>query len=105
MAFIASASASVNELSGQEVTIRGRVERQTPYGVYGASGVMVTLRSSSRGRSSPVYAGSDGMYYLNEIPPGRYALEVWPPGEETPRVYTIEVPAVPYFDIAPIVVR
>jgi hypothetical protein len=35
-----------------------------------------TLRGP-KGESSPVYTGSDGMYYFRSIPAGDYILEIW----------------------------
>lgn len=48
------------------------------------------------------YSGPDGMYYLQGIPPGTYALEVW---AGTPQRFSIEVPPRPWADVAPIQVR
>lgn len=95
-------ASSATAASAQQVTIRGRLERATPGGVYPAVGVAVTVYSSSIGRSNPTYAGTDGMYYIYNVPPGAYALEIWIPGAPTPMMFPIAVPFVPYFDIAPI---
>ena len=85
----------------QQVTVRGRLDRAGPYGLYPAVGVAVTVNSRTIGRSGTVYAGSDGMYYLY-VPPGPYLLEVWTVPEQSPMIFEIVVPAVPNFDIAPI---
>jgi hypothetical protein len=60
----------------------------------------VAVFSNMIGRSSPTYAGSDGFYYIYNVPPGQYVLEVW--NAPTPMTFTLVVPAVPYFDIAPL---
>jgi hypothetical protein len=68
-------------------TVRGRVIHSN-----GGPAVnyAVTITSPQRGRSSPVNVRADGMYYLFNIPPGPYRLEVWIPGQG-PRVYQIQV--------------
>jgi len=50
----------------------------------------VTLFNQSIGRSTPAYAGPDGMYYLYNVPPGFYYLEVWVT-PNTPIVYQVQV--------------
>ena len=57
----------------QAATLRGRIERNAGYPV---SYMKVTLKGQT-GESSPVYTGSDGMYYFKNIPAGDYTLEVW----------------------------
>ncbi len=85
----------------QQVTLRGLLQRTGPYGAYPATGIPVTVNSAVLGRSGAVYSGNDGMYYLY-VPPGQYALEVWNIPGGAPIVFSIGVPAVPYFDIAPV---
>ena len=86
-------------------TVRGRLVRKGPSGQYGAAGVQVTIYStdSKLGRSAAVYTGSDGMYYLNNIPPGPYQLEVWISKQQR-LTYNIQVRNQAFTDIAPIVV-
>lgn len=79
-------------------TVRGRVNR----GVYPAAYVQVTLWSQRIGRSAPTYTGQDGMYYLYNIPPGLYTVELW--CYKTPRTYTkIRIPPnLRNYDIPPL---
>jgi Carboxypeptidase regulatory-like domain len=78
-------------------TVRGRLVHSNGYP---AAGMAVTVYNQVVGRSSPAYAGRDGMYFLYNIPPGYYYLEVWlNPGK--PIVYQIQV-VEPYTDVAQI---
>ena len=52
-------------------TVRGRLLHINGYP---AAGVAVTVSNQQAGRSSPAYAGPDGMYYLYNVPPGYYYL-------------------------------
>ena len=84
-------------------TVRGRVDRRDGYGrVYPAVYVAVTLFQQGKGRSAPSYTGSDGMYYLYNVPPGTYNLEIWAYPNQPPIVYTIYVGDQPLTDIKPI---
>lgn len=84
-------------------TVRGRLERRDGYGrAYPAGYVAVTLFQDGRGRSAPAYTGADGMYYLYNVPPGTYALEIWASPNRAPIVYTIYVSNQPMTDIAAI---
>jgi hypothetical protein len=87
-------------------TVRGRLDRVNPQGFrYPATGVAVTVYNQYMGRSGASYAGPDGMYYLYNIPPGQYYLEVWISHDPRipPTVYPISVYE-PYSDVPPIVV-
>lgn len=87
-------------------TVRGRLDRVSPNGArYAATGVAVTIYDQSMGRTTPAYAGSDGFYYLYNIPAGSHYLEVWTSRDPNvpPTVYPINV-AEPLTDIPPIVV-
>jgi hypothetical protein len=101
IAVLALAVIPATPVDAQQVTLRGRVLRAGPYGAYTVSGIGVTVNSPSLGRSGAAYSGSDGMYYLY-VPPGAYTLEVWAVPGAAPMMFSIAVPAVPYFDIAPI---
>jgi hypothetical protein len=90
--FICSAVGAANA-----ATVRGRLLHQNGYP---AAGVAVTVYNQTMGRSSPAFAGADGMYYLYNIPPGNYYLEVWIYPNSPPVVYQIQV-AEPYTDIPP----
>lgn len=84
-------------------TVRGRLDRQGPYGIYPFSYVPVTLYSPIIRRTPPAYTGSDGMYYLYNIPPGDYTLEIWVQGfRYQPITYRIRVFNQRYTDIKPI---
>lgn len=87
-------------------TVRGRLDRVSPNGApYAATGVAVTIYDQSMGRTTPAYAGTDGFYYLYNIPAGSHYLEVWTSRDPSvpPTVYPISV-GEPYTDIPPIVV-
>lgn len=58
-------------------TVHGRLWRATPRGLYPASALAVTLYAPGRGRSVPAYSTAEGHFYLYNVPPGRYLLEVW----------------------------
>jgi hypothetical protein len=80
--------------------VRGRLFRVINGGSFRAPGIALTVFSPQMGRSSPAYSGPDGMYYLYNIPPGVYTLEVWVPN--SPMSYQIQVDGQAYTDIAPI---
>lgn len=86
-------------------TLRGRLDRRDSYGRnIPAAYVHVTLYSQQQGRSSPAYTGVDGMYYLYNVPPGSYTLEVWVYPNRPPLTYGIQVYNQPYTDIPPILI-
>ena len=39
--------------------------------------VAVRLNSNSKGASEFAYSGADGRYFIRNVPPGDYQLEVW----------------------------
>ena len=86
-------------------TVRGVLVRQGPKGDYPAAGVEVTLLAvgSNLGRSPKAYSGSDGMYYIRNVPSGKYKLELWV--DKLPLTYDIAVDRSPYTDVAPIIIR
>lgn len=86
-------------------TVRGRLLRQGPGGQYPAAGVQVTVYAvgSRLGRSAPAYSGSDGMYYLYNIPGGAYQLDIWM-SQRQHLTYNISVRNDGFTDIAPIVI-
>jgi hypothetical protein len=69
--------------------VRGRVSRVVNGQTVPVPGVAVTLYSQQMGRTSPSYTDASGMYYLNNVPPGVYYLEVWVSTQ--PLVYQIQV--------------
>ena len=87
-------------------TVRGRLDHIYPNGQRGpATGFAVTVYNPSRGRSNPSYTDQQGMYYLQNVPPGTYNLEIWVSTDPrvSPVVYVIEV-VDPYTDVPPILV-
>jgi hypothetical protein len=85
----------------QAATVRGRLIRRNTS--YPAPGIAVTVINSYGVRCSPAYTGADGMYYLFNIPPGPYYLEIWVYPGGAPMVYQIQVYE-PYTDMPQIVV-
>lgn len=56
--------------------------------------VAVRLNTPSRGPSEFAYSGADGSYYLKNIPPGSYQLEVWRGGKiAATTAVTVQEPA------------
>jgi hypothetical protein len=93
----------------QEVTIRGRIEREVaeaqkppvPY-------IRVTLSPMKAATDSRVaYTDSEGMYYFQKTKPGRYILKVWADPKEKKLLFEHEYevvkkkPSDTYFDIKP----
>lgn len=96
----------VGTASAQGATVRGRLDRRDGQGrLYPATYVSVTLNSPKMGRSSQAYTGADGMYYLYNVPPGDYQLEVWAYPGRAPITYNIRVYDRPYTDIYPILIQ
>ena len=82
--------------------VRGKLFRVTPQGQsYPAGGIGVSVTNTQHGRSSMVYSGADGMFYLYNIPAGSFTLEVWT-GKNQALRYPIQVYEKPYTDINPI---
>jgi hypothetical protein len=81
-------------------TVRGRLIHQNGYP---AAGIAVTVINAGGVRCAPAYSQPDGMYYLFNIPPGPYYLEIWIYRGGAPVVYQIQV-FEPYTDIPQIVV-
>jgi hypothetical protein len=80
--------------------VRGRLLR----GPGTAPGIAVTVWNQQLGRSLPAYSQVDGMYYLTNIPPGIYVLEVWAGGNgQPPMTFNIQVND-PSTDINPVIV-
>jgi hypothetical protein len=93
--FVAQASAYAG-------TVRGMLIRRGGDGKqYAAPYVKVSLNNQERGRSALAYSGTDGMYYLYNVPAGEYHLEIWLSPTEVKR-YKISVSDEPYTDIAEI---
>jgi hypothetical protein len=74
----------------------------TPQGQsYPAGGLAVSVTNPQHGRSSLVYSGADGMFYLYNIPAGAFTLEVWTAKNQALR-FPIQVYEKAYTDINPI---
>jgi hypothetical protein len=86
--------------SAYATTVRGMLVRPDRSA---AAYLAVTIWNQAQGRSSYAYTGTDGMYYIYNVPPGTYVLEIWLNNNNAIR-YTIQVPNQPMFDISPIVV-
>lgn len=89
--------------TGQAASVRGRVDQAYANGQrIPMTGVIVTVSQPGRGRSAPSYTDGRGMYYLQNIPPGIYNLEIWSPKTpDKPIIYRIQV-SDPYTDIPPV---
>ncbi len=83
----------------QAALVRGRLLR----GQNTAPGVAVTVWCQAYGRSQPSYSGMDGMYYMPNVPPGQYTLEIWAIPNRPPMTFVIYVNE-PGFDVNPIYV-
>lgn len=80
-------------------TVRGKVIRAdgAPH-----ESAAVSLGSGS-GNSSPVYTGRDGMFYIRNVQPGTYTVEVKSPRQT--KKFRVTVQAAEYTDLAPIAVN
>jgi hypothetical protein len=85
--------------SGWAATVRGRLLR----GKGVAAGVAVTLRNAQR-RTPSAYSGADGMYYIPNVKPGSYTLEVWVQPHKPPITFSIQVKE-PESNVNPIYVQ
>jgi hypothetical protein len=96
--FAMVALAMLAPLASHAQTVRGRIQK----GQFPIIGVAVNVFSPNLGASGFSYTGQDGMYYLYNIPPGPYTLQVWAIPGSAPLQYQIVVYAQPFVDIAPI---
>jgi len=95
----------VSTASASAAVVRGRLVRANPQNVQSAAaGIAVTVSIKTSGTSTPaVVTKSDGMYYVYNVKPGSYYLEVWTTQGPSakPTRYPIEVTE-PLADIPPI---
>lgn len=91
----------VTVASAEASTVRGHLFRRSSRGDYPAQGIPVTVFRPNLGRSGFAYSGPDWMYYLNNIPPGNYTLQVWVYPNRPPLMFSIVVYDRPFTDIAP----
>lgn len=103
LAFLLSLVALGLSVNTNAQTVRGQLIRATPYGPYPAPYVAVTLYSDRIGRSAPAYTSPDGFYFLYNVPPGQYVLEIWT--SNIPVTSRVIVAPQPLTDIAPVTVR
>jgi hypothetical protein len=82
---------------GQAATVRGKLLR----GNGAASGVEVTVLNSQKVRTQPAYSGANGMYYIPNVKPGSYTLEVWATPNKSPLTVPIQVKE-PETDVNPV---
>jgi len=81
-------------------TVRGKVIRDKDKSA--AAGYRVTVMND-KARTTPARVGQDGMYYIYDVEPGPYQLEIWVPNTAAPVVYKIQV-VEPYTDVPQIAV-
>jgi hypothetical protein len=85
-----------------DTIVRGKLYRVGSGGTeIPAAGIGVSLNNPQRGASATAYSGSDGLYYIYNVPPGRYVLEVRISKSEILK-YDIEAKDQKYTDIGPI---
>ena len=85
-------------------TVRGRLYRHAPYGPpYPAGYVAVTLFAPHMGRSALAYSTPDGFYFLYNVPPGSYVLEIW--AHQIPLTMPVTVYNQPWTDIPPFTIQ
>ena len=69
---------SASSVGVSAATVRGKVGCMTAGGKQGAvTGKYVTVFNASIGRSKQAAVGTNGMFYLYNIPANNYVLEVW----------------------------
>lgn len=87
-------------MTASAAMVRGRVFRSDgqPY-----AGVKVAVESAAAGRSATTLTADDGLFQLNNIPPGDYVMEVRTSGSTT--TYRITVDQRQVVDVAPVTVR
>jgi len=81
-------------------TVRGKVVRDKDKSP--AAGYRVTVMKDNV-RTTPARVGQDGMYYIYNVSPGPYQLEIWVPNTAAPVIYNIQV-VEPYTDVPQIAV-
>ncbi len=73
--------------SARAASVRGQVVHRNGKP---ATGMAVTVSDHKKFRSVRAKVGGDGMYYLSNIPAGKYYLEVWV-NPQSPSVYQVTV--------------
>ena len=80
--------------------MRGRLQRIQGSQPVPAGGIAVTLRNSN-GSSLAVTSDANGMYYLSNVQPGHYTLQVWSRPGAPPLLLEVQV-AEPRLDVNPL---
>lgn len=83
--------------NAQFAVVRGQVRFRSGHP---AAGVAVRVFHQTMGPSGFTFSGQDGMYYLQGIPPGLYALQFFVNGQPL-QPWQIQVFPQPMTDIAP----
>ena len=62
-----------------QTTVEGQVlrDKANKSDKHPAVNVPITLQSEKMGRSPVVYTNSEGKYYLKDVPPGKYTIQIW----------------------------
>lgn len=92
-------------MAAAAATVRGQLNHRNGASIAPAGGICVTVFKAGGVRSARACTDAQGMYYLPNVSPGDYQLEIWTsqrPGA-SPIRYPIRV-AEPYTDIQPITV-
>jgi hypothetical protein len=91
--------------SARAATVRGQLNRPNGKGIVPAAGVCITVSTPKGARFPRACSDFNGMYYLPNVPPGDYLLEIWtsPDPKAPPKQQNIRV-VEPYTDIQPITV-
>lgn len=89
-------------LAAHAATVRGRVQRNVPNRPP-AGGLQVTLRTPQGRRSFSVTTDANGMYFMPNVAPGPYVLEIWNRPGGTPISVPITVSG-QLQDVPPIVI-
>jgi hypothetical protein len=108
--WIVLAGVTASTASAQDITVRGRIERDVPAAKKPpVPYIRVTLTPKEAGGASrAAYTDSDGMYYFQRTKPGRYDLKVWGDPKEKKLLFEQECQIAPrnsadrYFDVRPI---
>jgi len=86
----------------EAATVRGKVLN----GNVPAAGITVTVVNQKTGATvSPVQSATNGMYYIPNVSPGTYTLEVWRNPNGKPVKYPNIVVTNPVTDVGPIALR
>ena len=86
--------------------LRGRVDRPGTYGPVPAVGLPVIAISMDYEFERQAITGRDGMYYIYNVPPGNYVLEVLDPtGHLLRELEVFVVPGRYMTDVPPVLLR